>query len=82
MKASIYARKSTDQNGVADDQRSVRRQIDHAQQYAARKGWTVDEASVLAPRPYRSTSISGGPFANTASSCTPRHGRNKRAAWR
>ncbi len=47
MIAAIYARKSTDQNGVADDQRSVRRQVDHARQYAARKGWTVDDASVF-----------------------------------
>ena len=41
MIAAIYARKSTEQNGVADDQRSVARQIDHARAYAARKGWTT-----------------------------------------
>jgi DNA invertase Pin-like site-specific DNA recombinase len=37
--AAIYARKSTDQTGVADEQKSVARQIDHARQYATRKGW-------------------------------------------
>jgi hypothetical protein len=30
MIAAIYARKSTEQNGVADDQRSVARQAEHA----------------------------------------------------
>jgi len=38
--AAIYARKSTDQTGVADAQKSVARQIDHARTYAASKGWT------------------------------------------
>jgi hypothetical protein len=31
MIAAIYARKSTDQSGVADEAKSVRRQIDHSQ---------------------------------------------------
>jgi hypothetical protein len=30
MKAAIYARKSTDQSGVNDEQRSVARQVEHA----------------------------------------------------
>ena len=30
MIAAIYARKSTEQNGVADEQKSVARQIEHA----------------------------------------------------
>jgi DNA invertase Pin-like site-specific DNA recombinase len=47
MTAAIYARKSTEQAGIADEQKSVARQIEHACQYAARKGWTVDEASVF-----------------------------------
>jgi DNA invertase Pin-like site-specific DNA recombinase len=46
MIAAIYARKSTDQTGVADEQKSIARQVEHARQYAARKGWTVDEAHV------------------------------------
>ncbi len=47
MFAAVYARKSTEQTGVADDQRSVGRQIEHATAYARRKGWTVDDASVF-----------------------------------
>ena len=34
MTTAIYVRKSTDQNGVADEARSVTRQIDHARDYA------------------------------------------------
>ena len=47
MTAAIYARKSTDQHGVADEQKSIARQIDHAGQYAATKGWTVDESAIF-----------------------------------
>jgi len=46
MTVAIYARKSTEQS-VADDQKSVTRQIAHAREYAARKGWTVDEACIF-----------------------------------
>jgi DNA invertase Pin-like site-specific DNA recombinase len=42
--AAIYVRKSTEQTGVADDQKSVVRQIEHATQYAKRKGWTGDDS--------------------------------------
>jgi hypothetical protein len=38
MIAAIYARKSTEQYGVADEQKSVARQVEHAHQYAAGKG--------------------------------------------
>jgi DNA invertase Pin-like site-specific DNA recombinase len=48
--AAIYARKSTDQAGVADEAKSVRRQMDHARAYAERKGWTVDDALVCPTR--------------------------------
>jgi hypothetical protein len=44
MIAAIYARKSTEQNGVADEAKSVTRQIDHARAYAIRKGWIVASA--------------------------------------
>src|SRR5688572_29866656 len=47
MIAAVYARKSTEQNGVADEARSVARQIDHASAYARRKGWTVDESVIF-----------------------------------
>ncbi len=58
MIAAIYARKSTDQNGVADAEKSVTRQIDHSKQYAAQKGWTVAEEHV-----YIDDGISGAEFA-------------------
>jgi len=57
MIAAIYARKSTDQSDVADEQKSVARQIDHARQYAKKKGWTVADAHV-----YVDDGISGGEF--------------------
>src|SRR3954452_12420466 len=59
MIAAIYARKSTDQSGVVDDQKSVARQIDHARQYAARKGWNVDDRYVFAD-----DGVSGAEFSN------------------
>jgi len=58
MIAAVYARKSTDQN-VADEAKSVRRQIEHAHQYAKRKGWTVSETHV-----YVDDGVSGAEFAN------------------
>jgi site-specific DNA recombinase len=59
MTAAIYARKSTDQSGVSDDQKSVSRQAEHARAYAARKGWTVLDEHV-----YIDDGISGAEFAN------------------
>jgi site-specific DNA recombinase len=47
MIAAIYARKSTEQTGVQDEDRSVTRQVQQARAYAVRKGWTVDEAYVF-----------------------------------
>jgi len=41
MITAIYARKSTEQNGVSDNQKSVTRQIEHATAYALKKGRTV-----------------------------------------
>ena len=57
MIAAIYARKSTEQNGVGDEEKSVTRQIEHARAYAAKKGWTVAEDSV-----YVDDGISGAEF--------------------
>ena len=57
MIAAIYARKSTDQHGVADEDKSVTRQIDHARAYAVGKGWTVADAHV-----YCDDGISGAEF--------------------
>src|SRR5215510_2880152 len=58
-RAAIYARKSTDQSGVDDDAKSVRRQIEHATEYAKRKGWTVGESLIFVD-----DGISGAEFAN------------------
>jgi hypothetical protein len=38
MIATIYTRKSTEQNCVGDEEKSVTRQIEHARAYAERKG--------------------------------------------
>ena len=59
MIAAIYARKSTEQTGVADHEKSVTRQIDHATDYAAGKGWTVAQDHI-----YVDDGISGAEFAN------------------
>ncbi len=58
MIAAVYARKSTDQSGVADDQKSVARQVEHATAYASRHGWTVATEHV-----YTDDGISGAEFA-------------------
>ena len=57
MIAAIYARKSTEQNGVSNDQKSVTRQIEHATAYALKKGWTVSEDHI-----YSDDGISGAEF--------------------
>ena len=59
MIAAIYARKSNDQSGVADEAKSVRRQIEHSKEYAHRKGWTVDESLIFVD-----DGISGAEFLN------------------
>ena len=58
MNAAIYARKSNDQTGVADEQKSVARQIEHATAYAQRKGWQIADDHV-----YVDDGISGAEFA-------------------
>ena len=57
MIAAIYARKSTEQNGVSDEEKSVTRQIEHAKAYATKKGWAVAEDYV-----YVDDGISGAEF--------------------
>jgi len=61
MIAAIYARKSTAQDDVAEDAKSVTRQVDRARVFIAAKGWTLDEAHV-----YTDDGISGALFANRA----------------
>jgi DNA invertase Pin-like site-specific DNA recombinase len=43
MICAVYARKSTEQNGLADESKSVARQVEHARAYAGRKGWLVSQ---------------------------------------
>ena len=59
MIAAIYARKSTDQNDVVEEAKSVGRQIDHARAYAVKKGWTVADDCIFVD-----DGISGAEFAN------------------
>jgi site-specific DNA recombinase len=57
MRAAIYARKSTEQHGVADEVRSVARQVEHARAFAASRGWTVEPV-----HEYVDDGISGAEF--------------------
>ncbi len=59
MIAAVYARKSNDQNDVAEEQKSVTRQIDGARAFISSKGWTLDERHV-----YSDDGVSGALFAN------------------
>jgi DNA invertase Pin-like site-specific DNA recombinase len=56
--AAVYARKSTDQLGLTDEQKSVTRQVEHARAYAERKGWTVADEFVFVD-----DAVSGAEFA-------------------
>src|SRR5215475_13119678 len=47
MIAAIYARKSTDDSDRNEDARSTSRQIERGREYAARKGWAVDENCIF-----------------------------------
>ena len=59
MIAAIYARKSNEQNDVAEEQRSVTRQIDGALAFISGRGWTLDERHI-----YSDDGVSGALFAN------------------
>ena len=73
MIAAIYARKSTEQHGVSDEEKSVTRQIEHGKEYATQKGWTVATEHI-----YSDDGISGAEFvkrpglARLLNSLTPR----------
>jgi site-specific DNA recombinase len=47
MNAAIYARKSTEQSGVADDVKSVTRQVENARAFATSRGWTVMDEHIF-----------------------------------
>jgi hypothetical protein len=57
MIAAIYARKSTEQNGIGDEEKSVTRQVEHARMYAAKKGGASPTTT--------STSTTGSPAPNS-----------------
>lgn len=57
MRAAIYARKSTEQHDVAEEAKSVSRQVEGARAFIATKGWTLHEAHV-----YMDDGISGALF--------------------
>ena len=48
MIAAIYARKSTDDSERNEDARSTTRQIEHAREFAAKRGWTVADDHIYA----------------------------------
>ena len=74
MIAAIYARKSTEQHGVSDEEKSVTRQVEHGKAYAAKKGWTVSDEHI-----YSDDGISGAEFvkrprlARLLNALTPNH---------
>ena len=41
MNCAVYARKSNEQSGVADEAKSVACQVEHARAFALKKGWSV-----------------------------------------
>ena len=61
MIAAIYARKSTEQNAIGDEVKSITRQVEHAKAYAAKKRWTVANDHV-----YVDDGISGAEFVKRA----------------
>jgi len=58
VNGAIYARKSNEQKGVTDEQKSVARQEDNARAYAHAHGWPIHEPSVFVD-----DGISGAQFA-------------------
>ncbi len=57
MVTAIYARKSTDETSKSDDTRSCARQVQRAREYAARRGWRVDDRYV-----FQDEAVSGAEF--------------------
>jgi DNA invertase Pin-like site-specific DNA recombinase len=58
MTAAVYARKSTAQNGIADEDKSVVRQVALCRAFAERQGWRLDDAYV-----FSDVAISGAEFS-------------------
>ncbi len=55
--AAVYARKSTEQIGVSDEEKSVARQAESSRAYALKKGWIVPDEFV-----FSDDAISGAEF--------------------
>src|SRR5882672_7183782 len=58
MIAAAYLRKSTSQDGVADDEKSIAFQRDHITDFVASKGWTLSHEHI-----FIDDGISGAEFA-------------------
>src|SRR5437879_4962255 len=58
MIAAAYLRKSTAQDGIGDEEKSVAFQRDHVAAFAARQGWTLSEEHVFVD-----DGVSGAEFA-------------------
>jgi DNA invertase Pin-like site-specific DNA recombinase len=61
MIAGVYARKSTDDSDKAADSKSVTRQVERAQEYAAKMGWSFNDEFV-----YIDDNVSGATFKRPA----------------
>ena len=61
MIAAIYARKSTAQDDVAEEGKSVVRQVEGARAFISSKKWTLDERHI-----YTDDGVSGALFTNRA----------------
>lgn len=59
LRAAILARKSTDDNDKNEDSKSVTRQMAHARDYIAGKGWALDDVHI-----YVDDDVSGAEFKN------------------
>ena len=57
MIAAAYCRKSTEQGGLADEDKSVGRQSAHARAYAVKRGWTLADEYI-----YVDDGVSGAEF--------------------
>jgi DNA invertase Pin-like site-specific DNA recombinase len=57
MIAGAYLRKSTDEGDKAQDAKSNTRQLEHARQYGAKQGWTLDDHFI-----YADDGVSGAEF--------------------
>jgi hypothetical protein len=75
MIAAIYARKSTEQNGVDDEEKSVTRQIEHAKAYAAKKRWTVGGRAPLHRRRDQRGGVREAPRLPTPHECAEAEAR-------